>query len=165
VLISLLSWRQFTFTLACLVEVEVNTQGKSRRPLGQDIGQLRSTKNFDKPPREPSAWQGTGQVALISSAGRDRPVQLAPWLTGPLQAGSYMQLFFQCSPYHKDNALHLSIVQLKNVGLKAKDSIKRRLEKMGITAFNQTRASVAIVKPPPAEAGGFLVMCHPGSPE
>ena len=57
-----------------------------------------------------------------------------------------MQLFFQCSPYHKDNALHLFIVQLKNAGLEAKDSIERRLEKMGITAFNQNGASVAIVE-------------------
>jgi class 3 adenylate cyclase/tetratricopeptide (TPR) repeat protein len=81
--------------------------------------------------RQKRAWQGSGQVVLVSGEAGIGKSRLAAWLTEQLQAGSYVRLFFQCSPYHKDSALHPFIVQLKKeTGLEANDSIEHRLEKM-----------------------------------
>jgi class 3 adenylate cyclase len=81
--------------------------------------------------RQIHAWQGSGQVVLISGEAGIGKSRLAARLTEQLQAGSYVRLFFQCSPYHKDSALHPFIVQLKKeAGLEANDSIERRVEKM-----------------------------------
>jgi class 3 adenylate cyclase/tetratricopeptide (TPR) repeat protein len=81
--------------------------------------------------RQMHAWQGNGQVVLISGEAGIGKSRLAARLTEQLRAGSYVRLFFQCSPYHKDSAFHPFIVQLKKeAGLEANDSIERRVEKM-----------------------------------
>ncbi len=81
--------------------------------------------------RQVLAWQGNGQVVLISGEAGIGKSRLAAWLTEQLPAGSYVRLLFQCSPYHKDNALHPFITQLKReAGFEPGDSIERRLEKL-----------------------------------
>ena len=81
--------------------------------------------------RQMHAWQGSGQVVLISGEAGIGKSRLAARLTEQLQPGTYVRLFFQCSPYHKDSAFHPFIVQLKKEAeLDANDSIARRVEKM-----------------------------------
>ncbi|HUH86274.1 MAG TPA: adenylate/guanylate cyclase domain-containing protein [Stellaceae bacterium] len=81
--------------------------------------------------RQELAWQGSGQVVLVSGEAGIGKSRLAAWLTEQLPAGSYKRLFFQCSPYHKDSALHPFIVQLKGeAGFEPNDPIERRLEKL-----------------------------------
>jgi class 3 adenylate cyclase/tetratricopeptide (TPR) repeat protein len=81
--------------------------------------------------RQKHAWQGSGQVVLISGEAGIGKSSLAAWLTEQLEAGSYVRRFFQCSPYHKDSALHPFIVQLKKeTGLDGNDSIEQRREKL-----------------------------------
>jgi class 3 adenylate cyclase/tetratricopeptide (TPR) repeat protein len=81
--------------------------------------------------RQMHAWQGNGQVVLISGEAGIGKSRLAARLIEQLQVGSYVRLFIQCSPYHKDSALHPFIVQLKKeAGLEANDSNERRVERM-----------------------------------
>jgi class 3 adenylate cyclase/tetratricopeptide (TPR) repeat protein len=81
--------------------------------------------------RQKLAWDGSGQVVLVSGEAGIGKSRLGARLTDQLPAGAYARLFFQCSPYHKGNALHPFIVQLKReAGFEPGDSSEQRLQKI-----------------------------------
>jgi len=81
--------------------------------------------------RQKLAWQGRGQLVLISGEAGIGKSRIAAWLTEQLQGGSYTRLLFQGSPYHKDSALHPFIAQMKReAGFEPSDSLERRREKL-----------------------------------
>jgi len=97
--------------------------------------------------RQVLAWQGEGQLVLVSGEPGIGKSRIAAWLAEQLPAGSYTRLRLQCSPYHKDSALHPFIAQLvRAADLKVDEAPDRRLEKLEATITTGI-ADVAAVAP------------------
>src|SRR6202171_2644013 len=63
--------------------------------------------------RQRQAWQGEGQIALISGEAGIGKSCLSTWLAEQVTGEAHTWLRYQCSPFHRDSALHPFVQQLE----------------------------------------------------
>jgi class 3 adenylate cyclase/tetratricopeptide (TPR) repeat protein len=81
--------------------------------------------------RQQLAWQGQGQVVLISGEAGIGKSRLVATLSESLALGSYRRIRYQCSPYHTNSALHPFIAQLERAaGIRSEDTPGQKLDKL-----------------------------------
>jgi class 3 adenylate cyclase/tetratricopeptide (TPR) repeat protein len=81
--------------------------------------------------RQQLAWQGQGQVVLISGDPGIGKSRLVATLCESLALGEHRRVRYQCSPYHTNSALHPFIAQLERAtGISPKDTPGQKLDKL-----------------------------------
>ena len=81
--------------------------------------------------RQRRAWQGEGQIALISGEAGIGKSCFSGWLAEQVADEPHTRLRYQCSPYHRDSALHPFVQQLERAAQIAPDeSPERKLDKL-----------------------------------
>jgi class 3 adenylate cyclase/tetratricopeptide (TPR) repeat protein len=81
--------------------------------------------------RQRRAWQGEGQIALISGEAGIGKSCFSSWLAAQVADEPHTRLRYQCSPYHRDSALHPFAQQLVRAAQIAPDeSPERKLVKL-----------------------------------
>jgi class 3 adenylate cyclase/ABC-type transport system involved in cytochrome c biogenesis ATPase subunit/tetratricopeptide (TPR) repeat protein len=99
--------------------------------------------------RKRLAWQGDGQVVLVSGEAGIGKSRLVAWLAGRLSAESHIKLRYQCSPYHSHSALYPFISQLSYAaGFRPDDSPTlrlRKLEKLLLRGTTDVQSAVPLI--------------------
>src|SRR5262249_1071708 len=81
--------------------------------------------------RQRLAWNGEGQIVLISGEPGIGKSRLRAALAERIPGEPHTRLRYQCSPYHANSALRPFIAQLERAaGFKADDSSDQRLDKL-----------------------------------
>jgi class 3 adenylate cyclase len=81
--------------------------------------------------RQRLAWNGEGQIVLISGEPGIGKSRLAATFAEHIAGEPYTRLRYQCSPYHTNSALRPFIDQLERAaGFKADDTSEQRLDKL-----------------------------------
>src|SRR5262249_57517714 len=81
--------------------------------------------------RQQLAWNGKGQIVLISGEPGIGKSRLAAALAERIDGEPHTRLRYQCSPYHSNSALRPFITQLERAaGFKAEDKSEQRLAKL-----------------------------------
>ncbi len=81
--------------------------------------------------RQQLAWQGQGQVVLISGDAGIGKSRIVATLSESLALGSHRRVRYQCSPYHANSALHPFIAQLERAaGIRSQDTPGQKLDKL-----------------------------------
>jgi class 3 adenylate cyclase/tetratricopeptide (TPR) repeat protein len=81
--------------------------------------------------RQQLAWQGEGQVVLISGEAGIGKSRLVATLSQSPALESHCRLRYQCSPYHSNSALYPFIAQLERAaGIASQDTPEQKLDKL-----------------------------------
>jgi class 3 adenylate cyclase len=81
--------------------------------------------------RQQLAWQGQGQVVMISGEAGIGKSRLVATLSESLALGSHRRVRYQCSPYHTNSALHPFVAQLERAaGVRPQDTPGQKLDKL-----------------------------------
>jgi class 3 adenylate cyclase/tetratricopeptide (TPR) repeat protein len=81
--------------------------------------------------RQRRAWQGEGQIALISGEAGIGKSCFCRWLTEQVADEPHTGLRYQCSPFHRDSALHPFVQQLERAAqIAPNESPERKLDKL-----------------------------------
>jgi class 3 adenylate cyclase/tetratricopeptide (TPR) repeat protein len=84
--------------------------------------------------RQRLAWQGQGQVVLISGEAGIGKSRIVATLSESLALGSHRRVRYQCSPYHTNSALHPFIAQFERAaGIRSQDTPGQKLDKVEAT--------------------------------
>jgi predicted ATPase len=91
--------------------------------------------------RKNLAWNGEGQIVLVSGEPGVGKSRAAAALSASIASEPHTRLRFQCSSYHKDSALYPFIAQLERAAeLKPDDLPERRLARLeAVLAMGTTR--------------------------
>jgi predicted ATPase/class 3 adenylate cyclase len=94
--------------------------------------------------RQRLAWEGEGQIVLISGEPGIGKSRLAAALAQYVAGEPHTRLRYQCSPYHTNSALRPVIAQLERAaGFKSGDTPKQRLDKLeAVLAMDASRVQV-----------------------
>jgi class 3 adenylate cyclase/tetratricopeptide (TPR) repeat protein len=81
--------------------------------------------------RQRRAWQGEGQIVLISGEAGIGKSCFSAWLAEQVADEPHTRLRYQCSPFHRDSALHPFVQQLERAAQIVPDeSPERKLDKL-----------------------------------
>jgi class 3 adenylate cyclase/predicted ATPase len=84
--------------------------------------------------RQRRAWQGEGQIALISGEAGIGKSCFSAWLAEQVTGEPHTRLRYQCSPFHRDSALYPFVQQLERAAQIVPDeSPERKLDKLEAT--------------------------------
>src|SRR6266853_378415 len=95
--------------------------------------------------RQRLAWNGEGQIVLISGEPGIGKSHLAAALAERIASEPHTRLRYQCSPYHTNSALRPFIAQLERAaGFKVDDTSEQRLDKLeALLAMGGSRVRAA----------------------
>src|SRR5208337_3049554 len=81
--------------------------------------------------RQRRAWGGQGQIVLISGEAGIGKSRLSAWLANEVAETPHTRLRYQCSPYHRDSALHPFAQQFERAaGIAPQEPPEVKLEKL-----------------------------------
>jgi class 3 adenylate cyclase/tetratricopeptide (TPR) repeat protein len=81
--------------------------------------------------RQQLAWQGQGQMVLISGEAGIGKSRIVATLSESLALGTHRRIRYQCSPYHTNSALHPFVAQLERAaGIGSQDTSEQKLDKL-----------------------------------
>src|SRR5271165_6428288 len=91
--------------------------------------------------RQRGAWEGHGQIVLISGEAGIGKSRLSAWLAEQVAATPHTRLRYQCSPYHRDSALYPFVQQFERAaGIAAQEPAEAKLDKLEKVLGLATRA-------------------------
>jgi len=91
----------------------------------------REAESADLLERQRRAWDGQGQVVLISGEAGIGKSRLSAWLGEQVAETAHTRLRYQCSPYHRDTALHPFVQQVERAaGIAPREGPETKLEKL-----------------------------------
>jgi class 3 adenylate cyclase/tetratricopeptide (TPR) repeat protein len=81
--------------------------------------------------RQQLAWQGQGQMVLISGEAGIGKSRMVATLSESPALGVHRRVRYQCSPYHTNSALHPFVAQLERAaGIRSLDTPAQKLDKL-----------------------------------
>ncbi|AMA56464.1 adenylate/guanylate cyclase domain-containing protein [Bradyrhizobium sp. CCGE-LA001] len=81
--------------------------------------------------RQREAWQGQGQMVLISGEAGIGKSRIVATLSESPALGAHRRVRYQCSPYHTNSALHPFVAQLERAaGIRSDDMPEQKLDKL-----------------------------------
>ena len=91
----------------------------------------REAESADLIARQRRAWDGQGQIVLISGEAGIGKSRLSAWLAEQVAETPHVRLRYQCSPYHRDSALYPFVQQFERAaGIAPQEPTEAKLEKL-----------------------------------
>jgi class 3 adenylate cyclase/tetratricopeptide (TPR) repeat protein len=83
--------------------------------------------------RQRQAWQGKGQIVLISGEAGIGKSRFLAWLTEQVADKTHTPLRYQCSAFHRDSSLYPFVQQLERAAqIGPEENTERKLEKLEV---------------------------------
>ncbi len=91
----------------------------------------REAESADLVARQRRAWEGQGQIVLISGEAGIGKSRLSAWLAEQVAETPHTRLHYHCSPYHRDSALYPFVQQFERAaGIASQEPPETKLDKL-----------------------------------
>ncbi|MGO9423696.1 AAA family ATPase [Roseiarcus sp.] len=117
------------YAALCVSESESRFDAAQSARLTGFVG--REAESAELIARQRRAWAGEGQTVLISGEAGIGKSRLSAWLAEQVADTAHARLRYQCSPYHRDSALHPFALQFERAaGIAAQEPPEVKLDKL-----------------------------------